>query len=846
MIDHKLNALLLITINSAFICDARTSSCHYSLNRVNRLVAHCENQGFTFVPRNLIRHIQELDLSINMIKTLENGTFENYSILEILILNHNRISEVHINAFVGLPNLKALKIRGNFINITKLPTGVFSPLDNLTTLDIGRNEEQSPVNQTFVYPDKTFSALQRLRFLSLDLFMYPEFGDGFRSLQILTVLNFDRCYLKNIDSFILSNSTFRNFSPMLNELYIRRCLNFFRIDKGILHYFPELKVLDLSNSNIHLYQALNILQPFQNKKMSVINLHHISSKSVNNDEFPYSVIVTKKLMKYLRTICVEALDLSKTGIVDDQLNSLFSFQYPECFKTFIISSNRLPSTNIEHYMETVIFLTKATNMKTYDMSYLESQFLNPVYLDVYHPEKFIPKHEEQQIFQMPFHISFKIPPSLEFVRFTHMSVVSATVSITCANSSLKYFDISYSVFEQYPIVQQKCGKQLRYLDVSGISSTMIFQTIPLPRLTTLKMTHASIDRSIFEGKQWMLEQAPALKNVDISFNNLWTLKDTELLNTSGITHLNMSNNLFRSVPTCVSKLRHLKSLDLSNNLITSVDKTIRKWLDEIIESTQNFSLDLNNNAFVCSCTTLDFMLWLTKTPVSFVNGNNYTCTMSNNTQVNLMEVTKDIKRYFADCNATVWLRIGIVLISCIVGVSIPLSIVYYYRWKLILYMFRKFRRAVERGLHVNYEYDVYVSYEERSITWIKNNLLPKTEQEWGLKICLHDRDHLPGEHTSESKALSIHHSRHVIFIITENFNECEWGKFEIERAKYEKYTKNLMKIIVILQNVNVIDIPEQLVDISNDVYFIEWHVDETGICEHQTEWFRLKTLLFLN
>ncbi|XP_063406269.1 toll-like receptor 10 [Mytilus trossulus] len=349
MIDCKINAMVLLTISIAFICDAKTSRCHYNLNRVKQLVAHCENQGFTLVPRNLNNTIQELDLSNNMIKTLENGTFENYSILEVLILNHNRISEVHIHAFVGLPYLKVLKIRDNFINITKLSTRVFSPLVNLTTLDIGRNAEQSPVNKSFVYPDKTFAALKRLQFLSLDLFMFPEFGDGFRSLQFITVLNFDRY--------------------------------------------------------------------------------------------------------------------------------------------------------------------------------------------------------------------------------------------------------------------------------------------------------------------------------------------------------------------------------------------------EIIESTQNFSLDLNNNALVCSCTTLDFLLWLTKTPVSFVNGNTYTCTMSNNSQVNLMEVTKDIKRYFADCNATVWLRIGIVLISCIVSVSIPLSIVYYYRWKIILFMFRKFRRAVERGLHVNYEYDVYVSYEERSITWIKNNLLPKTEQEWGLKIC---------------------------------------------------------------------------------------------------------------
>ncbi|XP_052064675.1 uncharacterized protein LOC127704592 [Mytilus californianus] len=327
----------------------------------------------------------------------------------------------------------------------------------------------------------------------MDLFDSPEFGDGFKSLQNLTVLKFRRCYLRFGK---ISNETFRNFPTKLRELYITRCHHFFHIDKGMLQYFPELKILDLSRSYIHLYQALNIFYPYQNKNMSVINFHHISDKSINNDKFPYSVIITKELMRYLSSICIEALDLSATGIVDNEFYSLFSFQYPECFKTFIISANRLPSTTLEHYMQTVVFLTKATNIKTYDMSYLPGQIVKPLYLDVYHPEKILENQEKQHNFPKSFHVNINLPPSLEFVRFTHITIVSASVSLTCKNASLKYFDVSYSVFEQYSNVSHECGKELRYLDVSGLSSTMMFQSVSLPKLTTLKMTHASIDRSI--------------------------------------------------------------------------------------------------------------------------------------------------------------------------------------------------------------------------------------------------------------------------------------------------------------------------------------------------------------
>ncbi|XP_071122775.1 toll-like receptor 4 [Mytilus edulis] len=836
---------LLIMILTMFMYGATNLSCDYGSNLKSQLVAHCDNRGYISVPRNLNRNIQVLDLSNNLITVIKNNTFINYTKMEILILNSNNISEVHEYGFEGLRYLRILRMENNAINISKLPSRVFRPLENLMVLEIGRNEKQWMIHESFVYPDKVFSNLKSLQNLSIDLFDRPVFGNGFKLLETLAVLNFRRCYMS---SGKLSNETFRNISPKLRELYITRCHHFFHIDKGILRYFPQLKILDLSHSYIHLYQALNILYPYQNKNMSVINFHHISDKSVNNDKFPYSVIITKERMKYLRSICIEALDLSATGIVDDELQSLFSFQYPGCFKTFIISANRLPSTTFEHYMQTVVFLTRATNLKTYDMSYLPAQYLKPLFLDVYHPGKFIGSHnqEKQHIFHQSFPITIKLPPLIEFVRFTHMTVVSASVSFTCQNTSLRYFDISFSIFEQYPNVSNECGKELVYLDVSGLSSTIMFQSVSLPKLTTLKMTHASIDRSIIEGRQWMLGHAPKLKSVDLSFNNLWTLLDTTLFNDKNITHFNLSNNFFRRVPSTVSKLRHLDLLDLSNNLITSIDYTIRKRFDEIIVQHQNLSINLDNNALVCSCDTVEFLLWLTKTKVYFVNGNNYTCTMSNNSQVNLIKVTKDINKYFADCQATLWLRIGIILISSTFGVSIPFSILYYYRWKLILFLFRTFRRAVERDLYVNYDYDVYISYEERSISWIKNHLLPKAEKEWGLKTFVHDRDLIPGELTSDSKALSIHQSRHVIFIITERFCEYEWGSFEIERAKYEKYTQNLMKIIVILQNVNVNDVPEQLVNISNDVIFIKWDEHETEISENQTRWFKLKTLLFLN
>ncbi|XP_052063369.1 toll-like receptor 2 [Mytilus californianus] len=773
--------LLLLSISILLLNGEHSMSCTYSRNRKHKLVAHCENQRFTSVPMNLSREIDELILSNNLIRVLTNNSFFNYSKMESLILSKSNISEIQEDAFAGLKSLKVLKVNDNFINIKILTKKVFSHLSNLIVLNISRNKKPFYPNSPFIYPDVTLSTLEHLRNLSIDLFMFPVFGTGFTSLQNLTSLNFEQCYLYNSSGFKLMNSTFKNFSPNLKELYIRGCHHFFLIEDGLLEYFPNLKILDLSESYVHLYQAMRILHPYQDKNMSGLNFHHITDSSINGNDFPYSVFITVALMKYLRTICIDSLDLSKTGIVDYQQNSLFSFEHPECFNTFIISANRLPSTTADHYIEAITFARNAVNMKVYDFSYLTADYSHPAYLNVYDPEAFYHFSKRTQKIEVHPKIKFSLPSSIEFLRFSYMVSTLNSASVTCANTSLTYLDVSFSVYHYFPDLTNDCGKQLEYLDVSGIPVTVVtFPSILLPKLSTLKMTNARIDQAVLKGKQWIFFIAPEIRKIDISFNNLWTLEESTFLGQPNITHLNMSNNLLRTIPTFVTRLEKLESLDLSGNLITSIDGKIRLWMDKMILSNRSLLLNLNNNALVCSCDTLGFLLWFAQTKVTFYNGDTYNCTMSNDKQAVLREVIQNTKKNFSDCKSTMWLHVGIVLVASTFCILIPLIVIYNYRWKIILYIYRKVRRVVEKDLHENFMYDAYFSYEERSVTWIKKFLLPKIEGEWGLKVCLHDRDLLPGDITADAKAESIQQSRHFVFIITEYFTKGKWGRFEID------------------------------------------------------------------
>ena len=99
------------------------------------------------------------------------------------------------------------------------------------------------------------------------------------------------------------------------------------------------------------------------------------------------------------------------------------------------------------------------------------------------------------------------------------------------------------------------------------------------------------------------------------------------------------------------------------------------------------------------------------------------------------------------------------------------------------------------------------------------------------------RSRLAGEICADAISDSIAQSRNIIFVLTDAFAHKQWGKFEIERAKYEKYTRNLQHIIVIAKDVSVENVPVQFASIWKDIVLIHWSEDENG-------WDRLRMVLF--
>ncbi|CAG2223762.1 unnamed protein product [Mytilus edulis] len=349
--------LIYSVINIVIQCDviSRSSYCDikYVFNgQIGVKIADCKNRGLQFVPQDLPRDINVLDISSNQLKSINSSSLINYT---------------HLQELNGLYNLAVLDMSHNLLDLSHAYSPeLFLPIQHLTKLDIRSNMPQPEnYNKQFDYPGHAFGVLRELTFLGIDMMPVPIFGSEFSQMKYLRKLYFQSCYLVR-----LSNETFKKFSSSVEELYLKNCrLNFVKTEDDALSPFPHLRVLDLFGTFMHLSRALLLLHPYRYRNMTTINVGHVSDLTIDSDDFPYALTITPDIVKNLKSICIENLDLSQNGIVDYKHGSLFSFDHPECLKHLSLKGNRLILAHINNHEEIDSFFRKALRLQSLDYSY---------------------------------------------------------------------------------------------------------------------------------------------------------------------------------------------------------------------------------------------------------------------------------------------------------------------------------------------------------------------------------------------------------------------------------------------------------------------------------------------
>lgn len=813
---------LIVILVQILMCNAHTCV-------LNRTKAVCRHQELTRVPQDLPRIIIFLDISYNNLTVINSSELSEYKSLQTLLMNDNILEFLHFDAFCGLSLLIELSLARNNLHVDRdYPNGLFKPLINLSELDISQNMKKNTNDSTkYTIP---VNELKHLNKLTIDLVHQPHFGEHFRKMRELEVLIFDFCFVE-----LLTNKTFMNMPNNVSELFLNTCRHFVVIETNALFYFNNLNTLDFSGSNIHLSRALNALYPFQNRKIDNVLFRGITYQELGQD---VDIVLTNDMIKYIKSMCVQTLDLSNNLIVKIVNESLLSLDHPECLQNLLLSANRFSLDNFA--TDFFKFLHRAKQLKLVDYSYIPIAYNEPLFLDIngnnYRKVLGVDRYYGSKI--IPF---VRLPSHLEYVRFSHIMAATGMKEIVLANSSLRHLDISNFKTYVFPKFTFEGTNNLTYLDISGISAETTIGKFPvLQHLESLVMKNAQLYKLLWNNTN-IFKWAPNLQSLDLSYNYIWRIQDATLGNLPYLRNLNLSHNMFNVIPKVLMTFKFLAYLDLSINQLTNIPKYIRDWVD-LQQEKRQFNFFLNKNPYICSCDTIDFLFWTSKTKVKLDRNGNYLCwiPIKNGKSRYMHNILKFFRDYFGECKAKMWLQIGTGLLSFTICALLISTLVYNFRWRIIFFFYRTFRRFVERRLDVMFKYDVYVSYSDDCEAFLKL-LSGVIEEDWGFKMCCQDRDFTVGAPSADERVKHIHCSRDIIFLVTPSFNDNEWIHFEIERAKYEKITKYLQKIVVITKGISLADIQSEFATIWQEVLFIEWPTEEE---EKAKAWQKLKLWLF--
>ena len=185
-------------------------------------------------------------------------------------------------------------------------------------------------------------------------------------------------------------------------------------------------------------------------------------------------------------------------------------------------------------------------------------------------------------------------------------------------------------------------------------------------------------------------------------------------------------------------------------------------------------------------------------------------------------------------------KVSAVLLAFVILVVAVSFFLYRHKWDVKFFCLRFItnRKAYQQlnGTDTEYEYDAFVSYHKDDRGWVRDELYENIDMRDGevdtidqprFRLCIHDRDFIPGEAIEENILKAIESSRKTIVVLSKNFLKSAWCEFELQIARKECVEKGRNLIIaVMLEPLSVEDKMSRSVErlIRKNTY-IEWPED---------------------
>ncbi|XP_036049652.1 toll-like receptor 9 [Onychomys torridus] len=659
-------------------------------------------------------------------------TFRHLSHLEGLVLKDSSLHTLSSSWFQGLVNLSVLDLSENFLYDCITQTTVFQNLTSLRKLDL-----------SFNYCKKISFAKRHLT-------------KSFEGLVSLQELNLNGIFFR-----LLNKNTLRPLTnlPHLHTLHLQ--MNFInQAQLSIFGTFPNLHFVDLSENRISGSLIMSAATPEEADNGEQESLGSgVPAPTLLSTPGSKDFMVRCRNLKF-------TLDLSRNNLVVVKPEMFVNLSHLQCLS--------LSHNSIAQAVNGSQFLL-LTNLQVLDLSHNK--------LDLYHGRSFTELPQLQALDlsynNQPFSMqgighNFSFVSRLSMLQYLSLAHndIHSRVSSHLRSTSLRSLDFSgnaVGLMWGEGNLYLQFFRDLRRLYQLDLSQNRLHILLPqnldnLPkslRILNLRDNYLSFFN-------WSsLTFLPNLKVLDLAGNQLKALTNGTLPNGTLLQKLDVSSNSIISVaPAFFALAVELKEVNLSDNNLKTVD---RSWFGPIVPNLT--MLDVRSNPLHCACGAafVDFLLEVqTKVPGL---PNQVRCGSPGQLQGRSI-FAQDLRLCLDEVLS--WDCFGLSLLAVAVGMAVPLlqhlcGWDVWYCFHLCLAWIPLLARG-RRGAQA-LPYDAFVVFDKAQSAvadWVYNELRVRLEERRGhraLRLCLEDRDWLPGQSLFENLWASIYGSRKTLFVL---------------------------------------------------------------------------------
>uniref|UniRef100_A0A7M4FVI4 Toll-like receptor 13 n=1 Tax=Crocodylus porosus TaxID=8502 RepID=A0A7M4FVI4_CROPO len=790
-------------------------NCLVHGNLGGRMKMLCYQRNLSQVPAHLPSNIKSLDLSENQIARLRQNDFKNMSLLQMLNVSQNQINVIEEGTFIHTGSLDFLNLSSN--QLRNLSSSTFDGLVNLTVLLLRKNNIDRIELSTFDHLIK----LKVIDLTSNKLHFVKALHAVFKvnSLEMLQISE------NNITNFTTKDIVY--VPVKLHELDVsHNPISFIDVTTDALH---SLVSLNLSFSGKHNHVTWLIQDPCLLKGCSLLEDIHLNDLNLtDSDTLIEEVCLWQQHVKALNlqgnrfkniraTVFENCTQLKYLDMTHNKLQVIpsTSFQFLNALEFLFLANN--------NFSEVPTVTSNITSLKSLDLSFNQIQKITP---------SDFAGLKNLQFLNLTGNLITKINSEL-FQDLDNLLELNLGMNILLEIS--QPFSDNLWKLEKINLKRNKMNcikkgtfRNLTSLQFLNLVDNQISTIEPgafegLSSLLTLLLGSNRITRNTFQ-RHLGLQNFPSnflqgleslvsihAGNLDISF-----LHPDTFSYTPGLQELDLSNNLISPINLDLFQpIANLTELHLNKVGLQSLSfvlhfnfsklAVLRVATNELDVIKPNHIaalpfltfLDLRHNPFTCSCNNKAFLNWSLnslKTQVIYLY--EYTCAFPPSSKGDKLW-TFD----FSSCTANLDFILFITNSTLVILLMI-VCLFYHWRWQgvyayhlLLAYIYDN--RHKRKRQHKKYNYDAFVSYNTEDEKWVINDLLPKLEDEYHWKLCLHHRDFEPGRAILDNIVDNIYGSRKTICVITRHYLESEWCSKEIQVASFRLFDEHEDVLVLI-------------------------------------------------